>query len=834
MSAADLIAGRYRVISQLGRGGMGEVLLAHDERLGRDVAIKRLRDPLDTQLSARFAREARAVAALVHPNIVSIFDFGEHDEFLFIAMEYVPGEPLSETIRRRRPLPLGMRLRFMEELCAALGHAHRRGIIHRDVKPANLILGSDGHVKVVDFGIARHGVSTLTDGALIGSLHYMSPEQLSLGDVDARSDIFAVGAVCYELLSYEQAFAGATPEAIAAQIRRGAPPLDRLCPELDREVVQIVMKALETIPARRFQDLAAMQRAIEACRFRLASPESEEDETLALNEIATGIIPDIRAESPRRGTDREALERRRATEVRRHIEEARAALEAGDYAAAGDHAEHALVLNPNDPEAKELLDRAAAALKAGTGTDIPVAHDLLGRLQARLIDRRAVADYAIVTLAGFLPIGLAWMIGAWRDTQLDEGTVMHQLCTGAGIGTDVVGYGSRVNWWPYVAVLPFVLFVLRYSASRFFPLVPSADAVNRGLLLRVDEHHRGAVASRLARAALDRRNLIVVLVLGVVINVIDVFEVASVYGDAIRHGSVRGCPRELDWTVHFVSGKSSLAANGALAAFAYANQFVLHCLSMMLYGLLLRHNWFYLRTIYQRHREQRRPEGQYIVLDFNDVERCFGLRVLHATFNLQIMILILGGIFISSTRVLNVGEDVVSGHYKHVLDRAFNPTMASAAPTRPIQLGDIFPDPGQAMLAMAWIACFAVVAMPGAVKFLPFFYKHVTIVGRKEYLTSFLPPRLTPRIDTQEDLDTLAQKFSRSAFWPAGDERARTLYTFAYFVFFFVLVPMPPGQGWYLVVHAIVLLTVALLTTRATFWFFRKALANVDASLAQT
>jgi len=136
------------------------------------------------------------------------------------------------------------------------------------------------------------------------------------------------------------------------------------------------------------------------------------------------------------------------------------------------------------------------------------------------------------------------------------------------------------------------------------------------------------------------------------------------------------------------------------------------------------------------------------------------------------------------------------------------------------------------MLAIAWVFCFAVVAMPGAVKFLPFFYKHVTIVGRKEYLTSFMPPRLTPRTDTQEDLDTLAEKFARSAFWPAGDERARTLYTFAYFVFFFVLVPMPPGQGRYMFAHAIVLLAAAVLTTRTTFWIFRKALANVDASLA--
>ena len=831
MRPPEHIAGRYRLISQLGRGGMGEVWLAHDARLDRHVAIKLLRDPLDAQHAARFEREARAVAALVHPNIVNIFDFGNDESRLFIAMEFVAGEPLSETIRHRRPLPLGMRLRLMEELCAGVGHAHRRGIIHRDIKPANLIIGGDGHLKVVDFGIARRGVSTLTQGYLIGSLHYMSPEQLSLQPVDPRSDIFSVGAVCYEFFSGEMAFPGTTAEAVAARIRQGPEPLDRLCPDLDPQIVNIVMEALAVEPDRRFQELAAMQRALESCRLPLASDESAEAETRAISDLTETAGRAI-AEPPRRRTDRDALERRRATDVRLRIEEAQAALDIGDYAAAAQHAEQALLLDPSDAEAAELLERANAAVDAGSDTDVPRAKDLLGRIQARLIDKRCVIDYAFLTVAGLFPLLLAIATGAWENTRLPPGGAAHESCAVVG-KTTIVGYGSRPNWWPYFAALPFVLFLLRLSASRFFPLQPSPATINRGLLLRIDERHRGRVASRLAAAALDRRNLLVVLVLGVVINVIDVFEVASLYVEALRTGGLSECPRELDWTVHFISGGSGIGANAALTAAAYFNQFVLHCLSMMAYGLLLRHNWFYLRTIYQRARAKDRPEGEFIVLNFDDVERCFGLRVLHGTFNLQIIILILGGILISSTRVMNVDPTIVSEHYEAALARVFSTAaQQTSEPSRALMLSDLFPDPGQVMLAFAWVFCFAVVAMPGAVKFLPFFYKHLTIVGRKEYLTSFIPPRGAPRTDTQETLDALAEKFARSAFWPAGDERARTLYTFAYIVFFFVLVPMPPARDRYVLAHFTVLLAAALFSTRVTFWLFRKALANVDASLA--
>jgi len=243
----------------------------------------------------------------------------------------------------------------------------------------------------------------------------MSPEQLALQQADHRSDIFAVGAVCYEFLSYERAFAGATPDAVAAQIREGPPALNRVCPELDEHVVNIVM-ALETRPARRYQDVTAMQRDLESCRVRLTSASSFEAETRALTEITSTLRAGPVVEAPRRGTDREALERRRTTEVRQRIQDARAALEVGDYAAAADHAEQALVLNLSDPEARDLAERAAAALEAGSGVSIPAAQDRLGKLQTRLVDKRIWVDYAVRTGAGLIPLLLASVTRRGRNS----------------------------------------------------------------------------------------------------------------------------------------------------------------------------------------------------------------------------------------------------------------------------------------------------------------------------------------------------------------------------------------------------------------------------------
>ena len=252
---------------------MGAVNLARDPLLDRPIAIKLLPEPFDTtEQRQRFSREARAAARLTHPNIVTIYDVGEHDGCPFIAMEFVPGETLAEHISRQT-LPIERRLWLTEQLCDGLAHAHRAGIVHRDIKPANLMLTPEGVLKIVDFGIARLvdvRSSDLTQtNTILGSVNYMSPEQFG-GDADHRSDIFAVGAVFYELLSGRKAFPGTVRDGVIQRILVGAPdPLRQVCPGLDERIIEIVARALHKSAPDRYPDLETMKRDISATRQRL-------------------------------------------------------------------------------------------------------------------------------------------------------------------------------------------------------------------------------------------------------------------------------------------------------------------------------------------------------------------------------------------------------------------------------------------------------------------------------------------------------------------------------------------------------------------------------------
>jgi CheY-like chemotaxis protein/predicted Ser/Thr protein kinase len=267
--------GRYQLEEQIGKGGMGVVYLARDPALDRPVAVKMLRDDIlaaapgdSREPRERFAREARAVARLSHPNIVTIFDVGEDEGRPFIVMEFLSGETLARLVSADQALPLRRRLELMEQLCRGLAHAHDAGIVHRDVKPSNLIVTTDGVLKILDFGIARlksrlavqHETQTTT---VIGTLAYMAPEQLAGEPGDVRSDVFAAGAVFYELLSRRRArpVTGMLPRELLAQRPE---PIARLCPELPPDLVAIVDKALQLDPEARYQNLATMARELRA------------------------------------------------------------------------------------------------------------------------------------------------------------------------------------------------------------------------------------------------------------------------------------------------------------------------------------------------------------------------------------------------------------------------------------------------------------------------------------------------------------------------------------------------------------------------------------------
>src|SRR5688572_278344 len=262
--------GRYEIQRRLGGGGMGSIYLGKDPKIDRLVAIKILRNDLETlNLQERFRREARAVGALSHPNIVTIFDYGEFEGAPYIVMEYIRGETIAEVIRYKTPLRLQQKLIWLEQLCSGLAYAHDTGIVHRDIKPANLMIDQHRALKVLDFGIASLEGSVVTQfGDQLGTPRYMSPEQVRGRQADPRSDIFSVGAVAYELLSYRQAFDGENKVAIERAVTEGQPePLSQVGIDVSPEVCAIIERALQKDPADRFQSvddlLADIQRVRE-------------------------------------------------------------------------------------------------------------------------------------------------------------------------------------------------------------------------------------------------------------------------------------------------------------------------------------------------------------------------------------------------------------------------------------------------------------------------------------------------------------------------------------------------------------------------------------------
>jgi beta-lactam-binding protein with PASTA domain/predicted Ser/Thr protein kinase len=258
-----LFDGRYRVIRRLGSGGMANVYLAEDEELGRRVAIKVLDDrhAKDEQFVERFRREAKNAASLSHPNIVSIYDRGEAEGTFYIAMEYIEGRSLKELVVARGPLAIGQAVAYARQILGAIRFAHRKGIVHRDIKPHNVLADSDGRLKVTDFGIARAGAaSQMTEaGSIIGTAQYLSPEQARGAPVDQRSDLYSVGVVLYELLTGSVPFTGDTPVEIAMKHISTVPePPSARRPEVPNDLDLVVLRALAKDPKERFQSAEEM------------------------------------------------------------------------------------------------------------------------------------------------------------------------------------------------------------------------------------------------------------------------------------------------------------------------------------------------------------------------------------------------------------------------------------------------------------------------------------------------------------------------------------------------------------------------------------------------
>ena len=270
-----IVDSRYKIVSRLGAGGMADVFLAEDEQLGRKVALKLLyqRFAEDPGFVERFRREAQAAAGLQHPNVVSVYDRGSFDGTYYIAMEYLPGRSLKQLIREEAPLDPVRAIDIAIQILKAARFAHRRGVIHRDLKPHNVIVDSADNAKVTDFGIARAGASDMTEtGSIMGTAQYLSPEQAQGHAVSAGSDLYSIAVVLYEMITGRVPFDGESAVTIALKhVSEAPPPPTIVNPSVPPELEQVVMWGLNKNPVDRPADADQFINALEQAKASILS-----------------------------------------------------------------------------------------------------------------------------------------------------------------------------------------------------------------------------------------------------------------------------------------------------------------------------------------------------------------------------------------------------------------------------------------------------------------------------------------------------------------------------------------------------------------------------------
>ncbi len=308
-----IIGKRYKVEEQLGGGGMALVYRAHDNFLNREVTLKILRPQYtcDEDFVERFRREAQAVASLSNINTVSVFDVGEENGIHYIVMEYIEGQNLKELIREKGKLTLAEAVDYARQICDGLDHAHEKGIVHRDIKPHNILVTKNGRVKVTDFGIAKAVTSaTVTHvGTIIGSVHYLAPEQAKGQPGGIRSDLYSVGVVLYEMVTGQLPFEGETPIAMAMKHIQEEPVAPAcLNPEVSPELERVILRSMAKSPEHRYQTAKEMSDDL---RTVLAGRISEATRVIPLSDCPTMILPVVE--------DQAALAKKQAQKKRRWL-----------------------------------------------------------------------------------------------------------------------------------------------------------------------------------------------------------------------------------------------------------------------------------------------------------------------------------------------------------------------------------------------------------------------------------------------------------------------------------------------------------------------------------
>ncbi|MFC3769983.1 Stk1 family PASTA domain-containing Ser/Thr kinase [Paenibacillus sp. GCM10012303] len=298
-----VLGGRYEILDRIGGGGMALVYKGHDILLNRKVAVKVLRQQYvhDEEFIRRFRREAQAAASLSHPNVVSIYDVGQEDETHYIVMECIDGKALNETIKEKAPLPVEEAVRIASQICDALDHAHYNQIIHRDIKPHNILIGKNGRVKVTDFGIARAADSSqiTQTGSVVGSVHYFSPEHAKGTLTGAQSDLYSLGIVLYQMLTNRLPFLGESPISVALKhLQEDVEEPRKVNPLIPQSVENIILKSMRKNPDERYRSAKEMLQDLDTClepgrrnepKITFVSDDYDDDER-------TRVVPAIRSD----------------------------------------------------------------------------------------------------------------------------------------------------------------------------------------------------------------------------------------------------------------------------------------------------------------------------------------------------------------------------------------------------------------------------------------------------------------------------------------------------------------------------------------------------------